>query len=38
MKIISKKYWLAVKNLVEKLSIKFAGFYLIKMNLIQNVL
>jgi len=27
-----------MKNFVEKISIKFAGFYLIKMNLMQTVL
>jgi len=27
-----------VKNFVEQISIKFEGFYLIKMNLVQTVL
>jgi len=31
MKIISKKYWQDMKNFIEQISIKFGGFYLIKM-------
>jgi len=38
MKIISKKYWQGMKNFVEQISIKFGGFYLIKMNLVETVL
>jgi len=38
MKIISKKYWQDMKNFVEQISIKFGGFYLNKMNLVQIVL
>jgi len=44
MKLISKKYWQAMKNFVslesheKQISIKFGGFYLIKMNLVQTVL
>jgi len=33
MKIIRKKYWQGMKNFVEQISIKFGGFYSIKMNL-----
>jgi len=32
------KYWQDMKNFVEKISTKFTGFYLNKMNLVQNVL
>jgi len=38
MKIISKKYWQNMKNFVQQISIKFAGFYLNRMNLVQTVL
>jgi len=38
MKIISKKYWQDMKNFVEPISVKFGGFYLINMNLVQSVL
>jgi len=38
MKIISKKYWQNIKIFVEQISIKFGGFYLIKINLVQTVL
>jgi len=37
MKITSKKYRYDMKN-VEQISIKFGGFYLIKMSLVQTVL
>jgi len=38
MKIMSKKYWQDMKTFVEQISIKFGGFYIIKMNLVQTVL
>jgi len=38
IKLISKKYWQDIKSFVEQISIKFRGFYLIKMNLVQTVL
>jgi len=38
MEIISKKYWQDMKNFVEQISIKYRGFYLIKMNLVQTML
>jgi len=39
IKIISKKYWQGMKNLVQQISIKFGDFYLNKgMNLVQTVL
>jgi len=31
-------YWQDMKNLVEQIPIKFKGFYVIKMNLVQTVL
>jgi len=37
MKII-KKYWQDMKNVVEQISVKFAGFYLNKMSLVQTML
>jgi len=33
MKIINKKYWKYMKNFVERISIKFGDFFLIKMVL-----
>jgi len=38
MKIISKMYRQDMKHYVEYISIKFGGFYFIKMNLVQTVL
>jgi len=38
MKIIRKKYWQDMKNFVKQILIKFGGFYLKKMNLVQTVL
>jgi len=35
-KIISKKYWQDIKKLVEQISIKFEGFRLNKINLVEN--
>jgi len=39
MKIVRKKYWQDMKNFVKRISIpvKFGGFYLINMNLVQTV-
>jgi len=31
-------HWQDMKNFVEQISIKFGGFYIIKMNLVQTVL
>jgi len=31
-------YWQDMKNLVEQISIKLGGFYVIKINLVQTVL
>jgi len=38
MKIIGKMNWQDIKKLVEQISIKFWGFYLIRLNLVQTVL
>jgi len=38
MKIISKKYRQDMKKNFEQIFIKFGGFYLIKMYLVQTVL
>jgi len=38
MKIISKKYWQGMKKFVGQILIKFWGFYLIRLNLVQTVL